>query len=274
MPSNPKRGRQGLSGLLDVVATLRKSCPWDRKQTLRSTRPLVLNETFELDEALRSGNAADIAEELGDYLFMGLFLADVARAEAGVELDQVCRGIVTKLKQRHPHIYGSVKVRGAADVLANWEKIKQKHKQAGLLSSVPRSLPALHQAQLIQERCRRVGFDWDDPARVLDKVEEEIRELRHELGQKRRKRARVEDELGDLLFVLVNLCRHLGVDAEGTLKDASAKFTRRFNHIEDHFRARGQDLAKVSLDDMEAVWRQAKRLKSPGRGKRATPRRG
>jgi len=159
-------------------------------------------------------------------------------------------------------------------VLANWEKIKQGNKKAGLLSSVPKSLPALRQAQLIQERCGRVGFDWDDPEKVLDKVEEEIRELRHELAQRRRKSARVEDELGDLLFVLVNLCRHLGVDAEGTLKDASAKFTRRFNHIEDHFRARGLDLRKVSLEDMEAVWQQAKRLKSPGRGQRATPRRG
>ena len=142
----------------------------------------MLNETFELDEALRNRDEAHIAEELGDYLFMGLFLADVARSEAGVDWDLVCRGIVTKLKQRHPHIYGTVKVRGAADVLANWEKIKQKNKKAGLLSSVPGSLPALRQAQLIQERCRRVGFDWDDPERVLDKVEEEIGELRHELG--------------------------------------------------------------------------------------------
>jgi nucleoside triphosphate diphosphatase len=253
------------SELLEVVRFVRRRCPWDRKQTLASTRPMLLNETYELDEALRQRDKAAITEELGDYLFMGLFLAEVAGSELGISLQDSLRGVVAKLKQRHPHIYGTVKVRGAADVLANWEKIKQKHKrQDGLLSSIPVALPALRQAQLVQERCRRVGFDWDKPEAVLDKVEEEIGELRHELAQGRRSRARVKEELGDLLFALVNLARHLNVDAEGTLKDANAKFAARFRFIEEHFAAQGRELGQVSLDEMEEAWQRAKSAKGKG----------
>ena len=266
------------SELLEVVRLLRRRCPWDRKQTLASTRPMLLNETYELDEALRQRDKAATTEELGDYLFMGLFLAEVAGKELGISLEDSLKGVVAKLKQRHPHIYGKVKVRGADEVLANWERIKRKHKRSGgLLSSIPVAMPALQQAQLVQERCRRVGFDWDRPEYVLDKVEEEIGELRQELARGRKSRARVKEELGDLLFALVNLARHLDVDAEGTLKDANAKFRGRFRCIERHFAARGRELGQVSLEEMEAVWQLAKNAKSkvkrtkgkagPGRGR-------
>ena len=277
------------SELLKVVRLLRRRCPWDRKQTLVSTRPMLLNETYELDEALRRRDKSAITEELGDYLFMGLFLAEVAGKELGISLEDSLQGIIAKLKQRHPHIYGTVKVRGAADVLANWEKIKRKHKrQPGLLASVPVALPALRQAQIVQERCRRVGFDWDKPEAVLDKVEEEIGELRQELpdrgrrgqlAQGRKNPARVKEELGDLLFALVNLARHLDVDAEGTLKDANAKFAARFRRIEEHFAAEGRELSQVSLDEMEAVWQQAKTVSrtknraGPGKGRARTAKR-
>lgn len=251
------------SELMEVISLLRRRCPWDRKQTLASTRPMLLNETYELDEALRQRDKAAITEELGDYLFMGLFLAEVADNELGISLEDSLKGVVEKLKQRHPHIYGTAKVRGADDVLANWERIKQKHRRdGGLLSSIPVAMPALQQAQLVQERCRRVGFDWDKPEQVLDKVEEEIGELRQELARGRKSRARVKEELGDLLFALVNLARHLDVDAEGTLKDANAKFRGRFRCIEEHFAAQGRQLGQVSLDEMEAVWQKAKRDKS------------
>jgi nucleoside triphosphate diphosphatase len=263
--------------LLEVVRLLCRRCPWDRKQTLASTRPMLLNETYELDDALRKRDRAAIMEELGDYLFMGLFLAEVAGKELGISLEDSLAGIVAKLKQRHPHIYGTAKVRGADDVLANWEMIKRKHKRSGgLLSSVPIALPALRQAQLVQERCRRVGFDWERPEQVLDKVEEEIGELRHELAQGRKSRARVKEELGDLLFALVNLARHLDVDAEGTLKDANAKFRGRFRRIEEHFAARGRELGQVSLDEMEAVWQKAKKAGAKVGGTRdsARPRTG
>jgi len=249
--------------LLEVVRRLRRRCPWDRKQTLASTRPMLLNETYELDEALRERDRDAITEELGDYLFMGLFLAEVAGKELNISIEESLKGVVAKLKQRHPHIYGTTSVRGAADVLANWEKIKRKHKRSGgLLSSIPVAMPALRQAQLIQERCRRVGFDWEHAENVLDKVEEEIGELRQELTTGRKSRARVREELGDLLFALVNLARHLDVDAEGTLKDANAKFRGRFRYVEQHFAAQGRELGQASLDEMETVWQQAKRVGS------------
>ncbi len=253
------------SELLEVVRLLRRRCPWDRKQTLTSTRPMLLNETYELDEALRERDRAAITEELGDYLFMGLFLAEVAGKELGISIEDSLSGVVAKLKQRHPHIYGTVKVRGAADVLANWERIKRKHKRSGgLLSSIPVAMPALQQAQLVQERCRRVGFDWEKPEQVLDKVEEEIGELRQELARGRKSGARVKEELGDLLFALVNLARHLDVDAEGILKDANAKFRARFRCVEEHFAAQGRELGQVSLDEMEEAWQQAKSGKGKG----------
>jgi len=255
--------------LLEVVRLLRRRCPWDRKQTLASTRPMLLNESYELDEAVRRRDRAAIAEELGDYLFMGLFLAKVAEQELGVSLEESLTGVVAKLKQRHPHIYGTARVRGAADVLANWEKIKRKHRNGGgLLDSIPVAMPALRQAQLVQERCRRVGFDWDKPEPVLDKVEEEIGELRRELARGRRNRARVKEELGDLLFALVNLVRHLDLDAEGTLKDANVKFRSRFRCVEVHLAREGREPGQVSLDEMEAAWQQAKKP-APGRARPA-----
>ena len=261
------KGERELAELVEVVRTLRKKCPWDRKQTLVSTRPLILNEAHELDEELRRHDPAGIAEELGDYIFMGLFLADVLEHEEGVKLADVAAGIVAKLKHRHPHVYGTARVKDADEVLANWEKIKRRHKpgRESILDGVPVVMPALQQAHLIQERCRRVGFDWDDPRQVLDKVVEEIEELRAELGARRRHPGRVREELGDLLFALVNLARHLDVDAEGTLKDANDKFRKRFRHIEDEFRRQKRELSDVPLAEMETVWQQAKRKRPRGR---------
>jgi len=245
--------------LLKVIRTLRRRCPWDRKQTVASTRPLVLNEAFELDEALRSKDRSAIVEELGDHLFMGLFLASVLEAETGVRLKESLAAVVAKLKHRHPHVYGRLRVRGADEVLANWERLKRGKKSGRqLLDGVPVRLPALQQAQLIQERCRRVGFDWDDAGQVMKKVREEIREVERELKRTRRSRTRVAEELGDLLFGLVNLCRHLGVDAEGALKDANHKFRARFAQVEEKFLREGRELGKVPLEEMEKVWQAVK----------------
>lgn len=269
MPLKKRSPKPGPTAELEeVVRTLRRRCPWDRKQTVESTRPLMLNETYELDEALRSGDAEHIAEELGDYLFMAFFLADVLRKERGIRLERAMRSIVEKLRRRHPHIYGATKVRGADDVLRNWEDIKRREKSRSILESVPVALPALQQAQLIQERCRRVGFDWDDPRQVLDKVAEEVGELREELGRKRRSPARVREEMGDLLFALVNLARHLDLDSEGTLKDASRKFGERFRQVEREFERQGRDLKTVPLEEMEAVWQSAKKRRAGSRAKR------
>uniref|UniRef100_A0A7C4GG48 Nucleoside triphosphate pyrophosphohydrolase n=1 Tax=candidate division WOR-3 bacterium TaxID=2052148 RepID=A0A7C4GG48_UNCW3 len=246
--------------LMQVIRTLRRRCPWDRKQTVASTRPLVLNEAFELDEALRRRDRKAIAEELGDYLFMGLFLACVLRAETGLRLEQSLETVVAKLKRRHPHVYGRLRVSGADEVLVNWERLKRGRRQRrGLLEGVPVRLPALQQAQLIQERCQRVGFDWKTAGEVLVKVQEEVGELESELRRKRRSRTQMAEELGDLLFAVVNLCRHLDVDAEGVLKDANRKFRRRFEQVEREFQRAGRNLADVPLEEMERAWQRAKR---------------
>lgn len=257
--------------LIRTVRVLRRRCPWDRKQTVATTRPLLLNETYELDDALRRGNAADIAEELGDYLFLGLFLAEILRPR-GITLSRVIRQTIAKLKGRHPHIYGKARLCTADAVLTNWEKTKRREKNRRYtLDGIPATLPALRQAQLIQERCRRVGFDWDNPLLVLDKVEEEIRELRLELTNQKQTAAR--EEAGDLLFAMVNLCRHIGIDAEQTLRDANRKFVHRFNRVERTFRDRPGGLATVSLAEMEAVWQEAKRAAGSNRNSRPATRR-
>lgn len=272
--------------LLAVVRKLRQECPWDRKQTIATTRPLILNEAYELDEALASGNAEHAAEELGDYLFMGIFLADVLAKEKGMQLEEVLRRVIAKLKSRHPHVYGRTKVCGVAQVLQNWERMKRteagrKGSGRSLLDGLPRAMPALKHAQLIQERCARVGFDWPGPERVLDKVAEETEEVKQELkrfrpakpddrssgrsrplrrGREVGKADRLAEELGDLLFVLVNLCRHFGLDAESVLRDANAKFGRRFRILEREFAGMGRRLERCTLEEMDKVWDRIKKL--------------
>lgn len=246
--------------LLAVVKRLREECPWDKKQTVESTRPLLLNEAYELDEALASGDKEHTAEELGDYLFMGLFLAEVLRKEQNTRLEDVLSGIVAKLKNRHPHVYGETSVKDAQEVVENWERIKGKEPgkrgEKSILEGLPSAMPALKQAQLVQERCRRVGFDWPRAEDVLDKVTEETDEVRQEL--RKHDQARLAEELGDLFFALVNLCRHLGLDAESVLRDANTKFRKRFELLEQEFRRQGKGLVHCTLEEMDRVWEQVK----------------
>jgi len=269
-PDGPTRSVPALEELLGVIARLRRECPWDRQQTAASTRPLVLNEAYELDEALASGDRGHVAEELGDYVFMGFFLADVLAAEMGVDLEAALRRVTAKLRHRHPHVYGETQVAGADDVLRNWEQIKQGEGGKGggkgsILDGMPGAMPALKQAQLVQERCARVGFDWDDPKDVLDKVAEEVEELRAELRAGTPDRARVAEEIGDLLFALVNTTRHLGIDAESALRDGNAKFADRFRKVEAEFRRQGRTLEGSTLAEMDRVWDRVKGGE-PGRG--------
>lgn len=240
-----------------MVTTLRQRCPWDRRQSLSSTRPLLLNEVYELDEALRRRDWGAVQEELGDYFFLGLFLSKLLEEKKGIKLERVLAGVIEKLKARHPHVYGNLKVQDAEEVLANWERIKRANGKRSIFEGIPRALPGLRQAQLIQERCRRVGFDWQNARDVLKKVEEELRELKAELGPGRR-RPRIQEELGDLIFALVNLCRHLGVDAEGALKDANDKFVRRFRRVERELERKGQKLGAVSAAELDRIWERTK----------------
>ena len=206
-------------------------CPWDREQTYESLRKYVLEEACEVIDAIEEGDRNALREELGDLLLQVVFQAELARAEGAFGPDDVVEGICTKLVRRHPHVFGEAHVDDSEHVLRNWERIKKTEKQGrGLLDGVPRSLPGLVRAQRVGEKVHRVGFDWPDAEGSRAKVQEEIGELDHAISQ--RDQAAVEEEFGDVLFALVNLARHIGVDAETCLRRTTDKFMRRFSHVE------------------------------------------
>jgi XTP/dITP diphosphohydrolase len=243
-----------------IVARLRRECPWDRKQTVFSLRRNVIEESYELAQAIRDRDYDRIREEVGDYIFVGLFLnrilEDTGHARPGAVFD----GISRKLVNRHPHIFGRVRVRNAEDVVRNWHRIKEQEKGESVLNGIPVSLPALQRAESIQKRAKRVGFDWHDRRDVLNKIVEEVEELRAELRVRRAgRRRRVREELGDLLFALVNAARHMDIDAEDALHRANAKFIRRFRALEREFRRQGRRLEDCTLEEMDAVWEAHKR---------------
>ena len=242
-------------------------CPWDREQTLESLKPCVLEETYELLAAMdRPEDKANHIEELGDVLLQVMFQSVMAEQEGRFTFDDVANAISDKLVHRHPHVFGDVEAKDSAAVLRNWEQIKQlEHKKEtrhSALDGVPSALPALLKAQRTQEKAARVGFDWKDAAGPLDKVREETAELESAVASRPSKRpvdsVRVKEELGDLLFSICNLARHLGVDAESALEGASAKFSRRFRAVEAAAKARGRALKDMTLAEMDALWDEVK----------------
>lgn len=240
-------------------------CPWDREQSFESLRKYVLEEACEVIDAIDAGDREGIKEELGDLLLQIVFQSELARAEGAFAIDDVVEAIVNKLVTRHPHVFGDAKADDAAQVLSNWEKLKAKEKQGrGVLSGVPRSLPALVRAQRIGEKVARVGFDWQDSSGSREKVTEELGELDRAIASK--DAAAIEDEMGDVLFALVNLSRHVEVDAEAALRRTIEKFTRRFAHVEARVTEKhggwddpgaGQHLPLAVLD---TYWEEAKKL--------------
>jgi tetrapyrrole methylase family protein/MazG family protein/ATP diphosphatase len=243
-------------------------CPWDREQTFESLRMYVLEEACEVIDAIDSGRRDLLKEELGDLLLQVVFHAELARSQAGFSIDDVIAGIVDKLVHRHPHVFGNLTVRSADEVLANWERIKAEEKKSrGVLDGVPRSMPALTRAQRIGEKVARVGFDWANAEDSRAKVDEEMRELDEAMA--RGDRDAIEDELGDVLFALVNLARHARVDAEGALRRTIDKFARRFSHVEkrvqeDHGGWGGAgELHPVSLETLDLYWNEAKEAERP-----------
>jgi XTP/dITP diphosphohydrolase len=262
-----------LNELIKVLKRLRKECPWDRKQTLASVRPLITGEVFELDAAIKERNSDKIAEELGDLLFLILFVTRLLEEKKKVNLSRIIKLVKNKLILRHPHVFKKVKVKDVHEVLSNWERIKQKEKNDSILAGVPKGLPALHKAQLVQERVKRVGFDWPNHKGVLEKIEEELTELKTEIkrsaksGRSNRPfsgretrfgRSAVREEYGDLLFAIVNLTRHLNIDAESALNQSTDKFIKRFKKLEKNFTKNKKDLTKSSLAEMDKVWEQVK----------------
>ena len=255
--------------LVEVMARLRAAdgCPWDREQTHATLKPYLLEEAYEVLEAIDRQDDEELCKELGDVLLQVVFHAQVAREEDRFSIDEVCRAIVGKLVRRHPHVFGDVQVDSAREVVANWERIKQDERQdqatpASVLDGVPKHLPALLRAQRIQTRAARVGFDWDHIAGPLDKVEEEFAEMRKvwQAGDA----AQTEEEFGDLLFALVNTGRFLELCPEDALRRAVIKFERRFRAVETLFREQGKDLEEASLEEMDRVWDQVKQAESPG----------
>jgi tetrapyrrole methylase family protein/MazG family protein len=252
-----------LEALQEVVAHLRapEGCPWDREQTHLSLRPHLLEEAYEVLSALDSQDPAAMREELGDLLLQIMLNAQIAGEHGTFTINDVSRGICDKLKRRHPHVFGDVRLEGVEGVLVNWEKLKERERDAkdapgGLLEGVPAALPALGQAQEYQERASRVGFDWPEVQGVLDKIDEEIGEVRDATDARS-----LTDEVGDLFFALVNLSRWKGIDAESALRAANARFRKRFGFVEDGARRRGQRLSELTLNEMDALWEQAKALK-------------
>lgn len=245
--------------LVDILAKLRgpEGCPWDREQTHASLRENLLEECYEVLEALDEGNPAQLCEELGDLLMQVLFHARIAAEAGDFELADVIRGISTKLVNRHPHVFGSVKVNDAEEVLHNWEALKRKERDAdtSMLAKVPRQLPALNYSQAIQSRVVRIGFDWENIDGVIDKLAEEVAELKQAASQ-----AEKEWEFGDLLFTLVNVARRLGVDSETALREANQRFYRRFARMETVCRERGINLGDLSFEEQNALWEDAKKV--------------
>jgi len=244
--------------LVDIIAKLRApdGCPWDRKQTHASLRENLLEECYEVLEALDSGDLGKLCDELGDLLMQVVLHAQIATEAGEFKLEDVVSNISAKLIHRHPHVFGSLKVKDAEEVAHNWEVLKQKERppDTSVLASVPKQMPALSYSQEIQRRVAQVGFDWENIDGVIDKLVEEVREFKQADSQEERER-----EFGDLLFTLVNIARRLGVDSEAALRQANQRFYRRFAYMEEVCRQRGLNLGELSFDEQNALWDEAKK---------------
>lgn len=242
--------------ILQIMNELREQCPWDRKQTLETLRPLTIEETYELSDAIIKKDMALLKEELGDLLLHIVFYAKIGEEQGAFDMATVINDLCEKLIRRHPHIYGDVKVENEEDVKQNWEKIKMKEGRKSVMGGVPESLPALIKAWRVQDKARQVGFEWDNIEDVWRKVEEETQEL-HEVV-KEGNADRIEDEFGDLMFALVNYSRFLNVDPETALERTNQKFLKRFRYIEEVAAGQGKALTDMTLGEMDAIWNEAK----------------
>ena len=248
--------------LVNIIARLRSpgGCPWDRKQTHASLRSALLAECYEVLEALDEGDAEKLGDELGDLLLQIVLHAQIATEAGEFELKDVINNINTKLINRHPHIFGSAKVKDAEEVAHNWEELKQEERgDTSMLASAPKQMPALGYSQEIQRRVAQVGFDWEDIDGVIEKLVEEVGELKRADGKERK-----AEEFGDLLFTLANIARRLGIDLEAALREANRRFYRRFTYMEEVCRQRGLNLGELPFDDQNALWDEAKGAEGAG----------
>ena len=261
MESIPPNIGERFARLVEIMARLRSpnGCPWDREQNFDTIKPYLLEETYEVLDAIDARDFNGLAEELGDLLLQAVFFAQMAAEEGRFNIGDSVDAINNKLIRRHPHVFGDAVAKTAGDVKRRWEEIKaaEKPRPKGLLASVPRSLPALVEAHQIASRAAGAGFDWENVQQVLDKLHEELAEL-----HAAREHSELVDEIGDVLFVAVNIARFLKVDPEQALHKTNAKFRRRFEHVENGLAASGKSLSEARMDEMESLWQDAKRAES------------
>lgn len=244
--------------LLDIMDELREKCPWDKKQTLQSLRHLTIEETYELGDAILDNDLNEVKKELGDILLHIVFYAKIGSETNNFDIADVANEICEKLIHRHPHIYGDVVVQDEEEVKQNWEKLKLKEGKKSVLEGVPKSLPALVKASRIQDKAKGVGFDWEEPHQVWDKVQEEIEEFQEEV--KNGDQDKIEAEFGDVLFSMINYARFLNVNPEDALERTNKKFIKRFMYLESKASEMGKPLADMTLAEMDVFWNEAKKL--------------
>ena len=244
--------------LLDIMDDLREKCPWDKKQTLESLRHLTIEETYELADAILENDLNEIKNELGDVLLHLVFYAKIGSEKNAFDIGDVANAISEKLISRHPHIYGDIVVKDESEVKENWEKLKLKEGKKSVLEGVPKSLPAMVKANRIQDKVSGVGFDWEEPYQVWNKVQEELSELNEEI--KKGSNNSIESEFGDVLFSLINFARFIGVNPENALEKTNKKFINRFQYLEKAIKKEGKKLSEMTLSEMDVYWEQSKKL--------------
>lgn len=245
--------------LLNIMDDLRKGCPWDKKQTLESLRYLTIEEVYELSDAILEKDMQEIKKELGDLMLHIVFYAKIGSETNDFDIADVLNTISDKLIFRHPHIYGNTEANDAETVKQNWEKLKLKEGRKSVLDGVPNSLPAMVKAYRIQEKVKGVGFDWEKPEQVWEKVQEELNEFHIEVASTNDKE-KMEAEFGDVLFSLINYARFLDINPEDALERTNKKFVKRFKYLENESKKDGKSIAEMSLDEMDVYWERAKRI--------------
>ena len=255
---NRKNQLQAFDRLLTIMDDLREKCPWDQKQTLQSLRHLTIEETYELGDAILDNNLNEVKKELGDLLLHIVFYAKIGSETNDFDIADVCNEICDKLIHRHPHIYSDVVVKDEEEVKQNWEKLKLKEGKKSVLEGVPKSLPALVKASRIQDKVKGVGFDWEEPHQVWDKVQEEIQEFKVEVAAGNQDK--MESEFGDVLFSMINYARFLNINPEDALERTNKKFIKRFQYLESKALELGKPLMEMTLAEMDVFWEEAKKM--------------
>ena len=253
-----KQQLEAFDRLLTIMDELRTQCPWDKKQTMETLRHLTIEETYELGDAILNDDLEEVKKELGDVLLHIVFYSKIGSEKNSFDIADVANEICDKLIHRHPHIYGDIKVKDEAEVKRNWEKLKLKEGRTSVLEGVPKSLPALVKASRIQEKVAGVGFDWEEPNQVWEKVEEELAEFKVEVEQL--DQDKMEAEFGDVLFSLINYARFVDINPENALERTNKKFIKRFQYLEAKAKENNKELQDMTLKEMDVYWEEAKKI--------------